>query len=112
MLNVTKDNLKEVLALVDSKPRFTDVLISTNTNEDEFSNTEMDSKQFVLAVGPSVTDLKVGDEVVIDVQKCFRKELSHRDANQYNLILDIFPVELSEDYLGNLVSDRIIKLVK
>lgn len=110
MLNVTKENLKEVLELLDVTPRFTDVIVSTNTNEDEFSNIEMSSRQFILAVGPNVVGLSVGDEVVVDIKQCFRRELVDRDANQYNFVLDIFPVEIGSDYLGNLISDRLIKL--
>lgn len=113
-VNVTDENINEVINALKQAPRFSDIIVSTNTVEGALEGDVMNVEQYVLSVGPNVPDLKPGMKVIVEIEKLFRRESVSRDFDQERFVLDIFPVDIkteSFEHIGNLISDRLVKLI-
>lgn len=110
---INKTNIAEATSKLNKEPRFSEIIITINAEDvDGLGNKEITREQLVLAVGPHVTDLKVGDLVEIDVEKLFKQIAIGRDADQTQWIPSFYEVSFAEGlYAGALVSDRIVKLI-
>lgn len=112
--NITQENIETAINVLKYKPRFSDIIVTTNTVEGSLEGDMMDNEQYILAVGQHVPDLKPGMKVIVDIEKLFRKESVSRDFDQERYVLDIFPVDIkTEDFehIGSLISDRLVKLI-
>lgn len=113
-VNITEENINEAINSLKYAPRFSDIIVSTNTVEGALEGGDvMNTEQYILSVGQHVPDLKPGMKVIVDIEKLFKKESVSRDFDQERYVLDIFPVDIkteSFEHIGNLISDRLVKL--
>lgn len=116
MTQINEDNLHEVIEKFNWKCRFTDVCISMNMVESEdeldLKQIEISNEQYVVSVGPHVTDIIVGDVVYVDLEKLSTQTRSSRDMNEITYSLNITPIPLEGDYAVTIINDRAIKLIK
>lgn len=116
-IKITSENLFEVLDKVNIKCRKRDVIISLNSSEIKddklnLSTTELDIEQFVLGVGPHVTDLIVGDRVILDLDKLSTRRTNPRNSEEVITVLNIDPISITEDILLAVVDSDVIKYIK
>lgn len=114
---INKDNLNEVVNKLEWIPLNTDVIISMNETEQEenelnLSNNTIKQSQFVLAVGSMVREVKVGDEVLLDMEQLSSQLRNTRDAENPVVVLNVFPVEIDKDITAAAIPSRAIKFIK
>lgn len=113
---INKDNINSFIELLEWKPMNTDIIVSYNEIEQEgelnLSNNTITQTQLVLAVGSMVRDIKVGDEIVLDMDKLTSQYRNTRDAESPVIMLNVFPVELKDGTVTICIPSSAVKLVR
>lgn len=115
MKNVSKEEVKNLIANFPIKPRFNKVIITLNSINEEgrvkTSNNVLSDVQYVIAKGNMVLDINEGDQVIIDLEKLtkpVRLDVNNNVETVYEANIDAIEVN------GNtyaFIEDRIIKAI-
>ena len=111
--NLTQDDVLDLMGKFPLEPTFNKVYITLNTvelNDNlDFSDTSISDSQFVVAKGPMVNSVSVGQKVLLDIEKLMKPK-GYETTNQYQEVrevqLDLIEID------GNkfaLIEDRVIK---
>lgn len=106
------ENINQVAELFPWEPSFDKVVITLNTVEEDseltLSDKTMSDVQYVVAVGPMVNQFKVGDKVLIDVNKLIKHNTNPHNTHETYPVINIDPIE-HEGYTYTFISDKVIK---
>ncbi len=113
--NLEMDDVLDLIGKFPLQPRFNGVYITLNSIQNEgsvdFSDSALDESQYVIAVGPVVTDIKPGNKILLDVEKMMVVTGSE-STNTYEQVkevkLDL--IQVNGDTFA-LVNDRVIKAI-
>lgn len=111
--NLTQDDVLDLMVNFPLEPTFNKVYITLNNLEPDgvltLSDNVLSESQFIVAKGPIVNTLDVGQKVLIDIEKLMALK-GYESANQYEQVrevkLDLIEID------GNkfaLIEDRMIK---
>ena len=109
---------EEALKLAETfplKPRFNKIIVTLNNVEQDsklqLSETTLSEPQYIVAIGPMVNGLELGDRVLIDVEKMMvpvRKDT----GDEINTVMQVKvdPVQVGQNTFAFL-EDRLIKAI-
>lgn len=110
--NLTRE---EVLAMENSfpvEPIFNKVIITLNIEELDgmlvLSDNTMAEEQFIVAKGNHVTQVEVGDKVMVDLEKLMVKEPNPNNTHEYISRIKLDPIYVN-DVTYAIIEDRFIK---
>lgn len=111
--NLTQDDVLDLMGKFPLEPMFNKVYITLNNLEEDgglvLSDNVLSESQFIVAKGPMVNSVEVGQKVLIDVEKLMKSK-GVESTNQYEEVREIQLDLIEID--GNrfaLVEDRVIK---
>jgi imidazolonepropionase-like amidohydrolase len=113
--NLDQDDVLDLIGKFPLQPRFNGVYVTVNSVETysnlDISDTVLNEVQYVVAVGPVVTDLKPGQKVILDIEKMMVDVMSET-KNSYESVkqVKIDLVEVNGSAFA-LVNDRVIKVI-
>lgn len=113
--NLDQDDVLDIFPTFPLKPRFNGVYITTNNLEEDgnivLSDNILSDVQYVIAVGPIVTDIQPGQKVILDMEKMM-KTVGHEGVNAYELLkeVNLDLVDINGVRFA-LVNDRVIKTI-
>lgn len=108
------ENLKNLIAICDLKPKRNSLLITLNQTKPQGSNLELegeddnmlDEYQYVVAAGEGA-QYKVGDKVLLDISNMTKRVPDPNDRMSYVDMIDIKPV-IQGDYTLTIISDNYV----
>lgn len=110
---LTQNDVLDLMGKFPLEPMFNKVYITLNSLEEDggmvLSDNVLSDCQFVVAKGPMVNGVEVGQKVLIDIEKLMRPK-GYESTNQYEEVREIQLDLVNID--GNafaLVEDRVIK---
>lgn len=114
---VTLETIDKVVESIKWIPLNTDMIVSMNETEKEgdelnLSNSSIKQNQFVLAVGSMVREIKVGDEVLLDMDKLTYTTRNSRDFDSPVIQLNMFPLETEDGLEVACISSQAVKFIK
>lgn len=97
------------------QPIFNKVIITLNSLEEDgsvvLSSNVLSDIQYIVAKGPNVNQVSVGDKVLIDIEKLMVPTKSdNTDAYSMQLQVKVDPIEV-DGVMYAIVEDRIIKAI-
>lgn len=113
--NLNQDDVLDLIGKFPLQPRFNGVYVTVNSIESEsnleYSDNILSDVQYVIAVGPVVTDLQPGQKVILDIEKMM-VDVKVDSTNSYELVkqIKIDLVEINGNAFA-LVNDRVIKTI-
>lgn len=111
--NLSQDDVLGLIGKFPLQPRFNGVYITVNSVEQDgsldFSDNVLSDVQYVVAVGPVVTDLEPGQKVLLDIEKMMI-QVGSESTNSYETAKQI-KIDLTnvDGQAFALVNDRVIK---
>lgn len=110
--NLSKERVEEVIKDFPIEPMFNKVVITLNTEEVDnylvLSDNTMSELQYVIAKGSMVTNLEIGQKVIIDLDKMITYELNPENSHEKISKVKIDPL-LIDGVTYAIVEDRYIK---
>ena len=115
MRRISKEEALKLAENFPIKPRFNKIIVTLNNVEQDsklqLSETTLSETQYIVAVGPMVNELEVGDRVLIDVEKMMvpvRKDT----GDEINTVMQVKvdPIQVGQNTFAFL-EDRLIKAI-
>ena len=112
IVNLTQDDVLEVILDFPITPLRNKVVITTNTDDYEDGDVNFDDagfaeEQFVLAVGSYVNILKPGMRVMLDLNKMTVLEENPENAEEPLRRIVISPVEVGDRWFGMIPDEKV-----
>jgi len=97
------------------EPLFNKVIITLNNLEEDgelvLSNNVLSDIQYIIAKGPAVNQVNIGDKVIIDIEKLMVPvKIESTDAYSVQKQVKIDPIEVN-GIVYAIVEDRVIKAI-
>lgn len=113
--NLTKEEVMELIKDFPLTPLFNNVIITSNVveiDEDEIENPVkmFSEKQYVLAVGSHIRDIKPGDKVLLNLEKMMEQSTSATNSYEITGQLKLKPIDVGERVFA-MIEDRKIDAV-
>lgn len=115
MSQITKEEVAELIKDFKVQPLFNKVLITLNNHYEEgdlvLSGNVLSDLQYIIAKGGSVTQLDLGQKVIIDIEKLMIP-VRNEQSNTYEVSMQvkIDPIEVDGQVYA-IVEDRVIKAI-
>lgn len=112
--NITKEEVLEIIKAFPITPLRNRLIITVNVDEEEdglvLTNTSFSESQYVVSTGTFIKDVKVGDKVILDLDKMV--ETVADDHNPYEKVsrIKIDPIEV-DGKIYAMVYDSVIKAI-
>jgi hypothetical protein len=113
MRNFNSEEVKELIKDFPLKPRYSSVIITLNSLEEDgnvvLSNNILSDVQYILAKGAMVTDLNVGDKVIINIEKMMvPTRVDNGNSVDTIMQVKVDTIDVGEDTFAFL-DDRLVK---
>lgn len=111
-LNLTKEEVNELIGVFNLEPMFTDLIITLNVEKEDndlvLSENLLSETQYVIAKGSSCREIKEGDKILINLEKMMVKSQNPNNAYESLTSIKIDPIEFN-GYTFGIIGQNIIK---
>ena len=112
--NVTLEDILAMGGEFPVKPRRGRLIVTVNMREDDgslvLSDTKFDDSQYVLAVSDNITDIKVGDKILLDVEKMMTFVQEDENSHERVGVLKLKPIEV-DGIIYALIYDNVVEAI-